>query len=65
MKRREILKTLTMLPLAGAIGNSGSIVQAAPLLKRDVFSEFGLRTFINASGYFTSLSGSLIHEEAF
>ena len=65
MKRREILKTLTMLPLAGAIGNSGSIVQAAPLLKRDVFSEFGLRTFINASGYFTSLSGSLMHEEAF
>ena len=64
MKRREILKTLTMLPLAGAIGNSGSIVQAAPLLKRDVFSEFGLRTFINASGYFTSLSGSLMHEEA-
>ena len=65
MKRREILKTLTILPLAGAIGNSGSIVQAAPLLKRDVFSEFGLRTFINASGYFTSLSGSLMHEEAF
>ena len=67
MKRREILKTLTMLPLAGAVGNSGSIVQsvqAAPLPKRDVFSEFGLRTFINASGYFTSLSGSLMHEEA-
>jgi len=67
MKRREILKTLTMLPLAGAIGNSGSIVQsaqAAPLPKRDVFREFGLRTFINASGYFTTLSGSLMHDEA-
>jgi hypothetical protein len=41
MKRREILKTLTMLPLAGAIGNSGSIVQsvqASPLPKRDIFS---------------------------
>ena len=65
MKRREILKTLTMFPLAGAIGNSGSIVQAAPLPKRDIFSEFGLRTFINASGYFTSLSGSLMNDEAF
>lgn len=67
MKRREILKTLTMLPLAGAIGNSGSIVQsaqAASLPKRDVFREFGLRTFINASGYFTTLSGSLMHDEA-
>jgi L-seryl-tRNA(Ser) seleniumtransferase len=67
MKRREILKTLTMLPLAGAIGNSGSIIQpaqASPLLKRDIFKEFGLRTFINASGYFTTLSGSLMHDEA-
>jgi len=64
MKRREILKTLTMLPLAGAIGNSGSVVQAAPTLKRDLFKEFGLRTFINASGYFTSLSGSLMQQDA-
>ncbi len=64
MKRREILKTLTMLPLAGAIGNSGSVVQAAPALKRDLFKEFGLRTFINASGYFTSLSGSLMQQDA-
>jgi len=67
MKRREILKTLTMLPVAGAIGNSGSLVQfaqAAPVPKRDLFKEFGLRTFINASGYFTSLSGSLMQHDA-
>lgn len=66
MKRREILKTLSMLPLAGAIGNSGSLVQsvqAEPLSERDVFREFGLRTFINASGYFTTLSGSLMQDE--
>ena len=67
MKRREILKTLTMLPLAGAIGNSGSLVQpvqASSAVKRDLFKEFGLRTFINASGYFTSLSGSLMQPDA-
>ena len=67
MKRREILKTLTMLPLAGAIGNSGSLVtpaQATPASKRDLFKEFGIRTFINASGYFTSLSGSLMQHDA-
>ncbi len=67
MKRREILKALSMVPLAGAIGNSGSLVQAVqaePLSERDVFKEFGLRTFINASGYFTSLSGSLMQDEA-
>lgn len=66
MKRREILKTLTMLPLAGAMGNSGSLLnpaEAAQPAKPDVFKEFGLRTFINASGYYTSLSGSLMHEE--
>lgn len=67
MKRREILKTLTMLPIAGAIGNSGSLIQsaqAAPVPKRDLFKEFGLRTFINASGYFTTLSGSLMQDES-
>jgi len=64
MKRREILKTLTMLPLAGAIGNSVTPAQAVPLPKRDLFREFGLRTFINASGYFTSLSGSLMQPDA-
>jgi len=56
-----------MLPLAGAIGNSGSLVtpaQAAPASKRDLFKEFGIRTFINASGYFTSLSGSLMQPDA-
>lgn len=67
MKRREILKTLTMLPIAGVIGNSGSLIQsaqAAPVSKRDLFKEFGLRTFINASGYFTTLSGSLMQDES-
>jgi len=67
MKRREILKTLTMLPLAGAIGNSGPLVQpvqASSAVKRDLFKEFGLRTFINASGYYTSLSGSLMQPDA-
>jgi L-seryl-tRNA(Ser) seleniumtransferase len=51
MKRREILKTLTMLPLAGAIGNSGSLAQyahASTSPKRDLFREFGIRTFIKA-----------------
>lgn len=66
MKRREILKTLTMLPLAGAMGSSGSLVNAAEsanVAARDIFKEFGLRTFINASGYFTTLSGSLMYDE--
>lgn len=66
MERREILKTLTMLPLVGAMGSSGSLVNAAEstdAANSDIFKEFGLRTFINASGYFTTLSGSLMHDE--
>jgi len=64
MNRRAILRTLSLLPLAGVIRNSDSDVRAASLPKRDLFKEFGLRTFINASGYYTTLSGSLMQEEA-
>ncbi|MEO5995479.1 MAG: aminotransferase class V-fold PLP-dependent enzyme [Chitinophagaceae bacterium] len=63
MKRREILKTLTVLPLAGAAFPFQSVVGATPEVKRDLFEELGIRTFINAAGYFTSLSGSLMHDE--
>lgn len=64
MNRRAILRTLSLLPLAGVIRNSDSDVRAPSLPKRDLFKEFGLRTFINASGYYTTLSGSLMQEEA-
>lgn len=64
MNRRAILRTLSLLPLAGVISNSDSDARAASLPKRDLFKEFGLKTFINASGYYTTLSGSLMQEEA-
>ncbi len=37
--------------------------RAAVPAKRNLIKELGIRTFINASGYFTSLSGSLMHDE--
>lgn len=64
MNRRAILRTLSLLPLAGVISNSDSDARAASLPKRDLFKEFGLKTFINASGYYTTLSGTLMQEEA-
>jgi L-seryl-tRNA(Ser) seleniumtransferase len=67
MKRREILKSLSMAPLAGGI-LAGSLqpgtATAAPLsVKRDVFKELGLRTFINAAGNYTTMTASLMPDD--
>ncbi len=63
MKRRDVLKTLSVFPLAGTAIPLQTVYGAPKMAKRDLFKELGIRTFINASGYFTSLSGSLMHEE--
>lgn len=68
MKRRDLIKSLTALPLVGGFFGgvfpiglaSGSPVTAAA--KRDLFKEFGIRTFINARGTITFMSGSLMHD---
>ena len=67
MKRRDIIKNLSALPFAGGI--IGSIVAsqkvkaAPPPLKRDIFKELGLRTFINAAGTYTAMTASLMDDE--
>ncbi len=66
MKRRNVIKGLSLLPFAG--GALGSVIPsssaiAAPGAKRDVFAELGLRTFINAAGTYTSMTASLMPEE--
>ena len=66
MKRREILKGLTLLPVA-----AGGIVTAVPFLsaaspqpvKRDFFKELGIKPIINAGATMTFLSGSLMLPE--
>ncbi len=65
MKRRNVIKGLSLLPFAG--GALGSIIPyssvAAPGIKRDIFAELGLRTFINAAGTYTSMTASLMPTE--
>ncbi len=68
MKRRDLIKSLTALPLVGGVFGSvfpfGS-ASAAPLkavAKRDLFKELGVRTFINARGTITFMTGSLMHD---
>jgi len=70
MKRRELIKNLSILPVSGAfIG--GVIPFESPVVspvsassaKRDIFRELGINTFINAAGTYTAMSGSIMHEE--
>jgi len=66
MKRREILKSLTLLPLAGGITATAAPLNnmlSAPVAGRDLFKELGIRTFVNAAGNYTVMSGSLMPPE--
>lgn len=65
MKRRNLLKGLSLLPFAGsALGSVASASAAAvPALKRDVLAELGLRPFINAAGTYTAMTASLMPDE--
>jgi len=66
MKRRQLLKNLSILPVAG--GLLGSIIpseskaNAHARRKRDLYKELGVRTFINAAGTYTAMTGSLMHD---
>ena len=66
MKRRDILKGLSFLPFAGGIAASiipTKSAKAAPAATgRDLFKELGVRTFINAAGTYTFMTGSLMHD---
>lgn len=70
MKRRDAIRNLSVLPVAGAaIGTALPIesLVAAPVpastSKRDIFKELGIRTFINAAGTYTAMSGCIMHDE--
>ena len=63
MKRRDLLKYISITPLAGAsiVGGMTS-ANAAPLAVaagRDLFGELGVRTFINAAGPAVFVGGKL------
>ncbi len=66
MKRRDIVKGLSFLPFAGglvsALYPSGNLHAAPAGTKRNLFKELGVRTFINAAGTYTFMTGSLMHD---
>ena len=65
MKRRDLIKNLSVLPFAGGILATiapGSVHASPPAKKRDLFKELNIRTFINAAGTLTFMTGSLMHD---
>ncbi|MCY4160313.1 MAG: aminotransferase class V-fold PLP-dependent enzyme [Flavobacteriaceae bacterium] len=67
LARRHLLKLLGSLPFVGL--GSHQIIRAtenpatADAISRDFFKELGVRTFINAAGTYTSMTGSLMPQE--
>lgn len=64
LNRRNLLKRLSALPLLGGLAGSGLTSCSAPaIVRRNLFQELGIRTFINGAGTLTYMTGSLMHEE--
>ncbi|MGD2005116.1 MAG: aminotransferase class V-fold PLP-dependent enzyme [Flavobacteriaceae bacterium] len=66
--RRNVIKTLAGLPFIGTFLGAQAAEKplmetASTLAGRDFFKELGLRTFINAAGTYTSMTGSLMPKE--
>jgi len=69
MKRRDIIRGLTLLPLGGSL--LGTIVPAESKAgsrskspaRRNLLDELGIRTFINAAGTYTTMTASLMDDE--
>jgi len=69
MKRRALIRQLGSLPLIGAwFATEGKASTTHNVLPppntRDYYKELGLRTFINAAGTYTALTGCLMRDEA-
>lgn len=68
LSRRTLLKHLSAAPFIGGLLVSGVPVNpvfagAVKSIKRNLFKELGVRTFINATGTMTYMTGSLMRDE--
>ena len=66
IKRRNVIKGMLSLPLVGGLfrnSNSYASTNGASTLGRDYFKELGLRSYINAAGTYTSLTGCMMRPE--
>ncbi|QJW90008.1 aminotransferase class V-fold PLP-dependent enzyme [Spirosoma taeanense] len=67
LSRRKLIKRLSSVPVLGGLVGGGLPLVATEALaaapKRDLFKELGVRTFINAAGTLTYMTGSLMPDE--
>lgn len=64
MKRRKVIQSLSSLPLIGVLPGSVSREETGSRKKkRDIIAELGIRSFINAAGTLTYMSGCIMHDE--
>lgn len=59
LNRRQVIKKLSVVPLIGSL-ESNAAPSALPI---DWVKDLGIRTFINAAGTYTSMTGSLMPDE--
>lgn len=67
LNRRELIKSLSSLPLLGGFIGTNEILKSVKNLesspRRDYFKDLGVRTFINAAGTYTAMTGCLMNQE--
>lgn len=67
MRRRELLKYLSVMPASGMLSRyidvDPNVFQPTSKVNRNLFEELGVRTFINAAGTYTAMTGSLMRAE--
>ncbi len=66
MNRREILRYLSVTPVLGGILSplfTGKSFAGQVRSGRNLFKELGIRTFINAAGTYTHMSGTIMYDE--
>jgi len=72
MRRRDLIKLIPATPWAGALlagifpwsqSRAGSVQGGTTARKRNLFKELNIRTFINAAGTLTYMTGCLMQDE--
>ncbi len=65
INRRELIKHLSTLPLVGGFLGGKTVLDPAvvKLPVRNIAQELGIRTFINAAGTYTFMTGSVMPDE--
>ena len=69
INRRKVIQSLATLPFAGSLFGTNSLsaqpstAAVVSSMRRDFLKELGLKTFINAAGTYTSMTGSLMPKE--